>query len=112
MKARKYFNLYCGLVAAETYGYPLTLPNLDGVEFAIVHPVKWGPTLGKGWQVIHVMSGHKITYNGAEKTRERAKASAMAVLERVGKEHGWKWVVRRAKRKTPCIVEALKALAA
>ena len=113
MKARAYFNLYEGgqVEAAETYGYPLTLPNLDGIEFAIVRPVQWGAITAKcGWQVIHVRSGLRLMRGGMERNRAGARASAMAELERAGKKYGWDKVVRKLKRaKTPCIVEALKA---
>ena len=115
MKTRKYFNCYEGgrTEAAETIGYPLSLPNLEGIEFAIVRPVDWGATMARrGWQVIHVRTGKRVMYRKEnEANTAAARESAMAEIERAGKKFGWDKLVRKLKRaKTPCIVAALKAL--
>ena len=115
MKTRKYFNFYDGgsTGAAETVGYPLSLPNLDGIEFAIVRPMDWGATMAtRGWQVIHVRTGKRVMYRkGNEANTAAARESAMAEIERAGKKFGWENLARKLKRaKTPCIVAALKGL--
>jgi len=110
MKPRTFFNLYYGREAQPTTGYPMTLPNFDGVQFAVVHPItNGGNSARRRWQVIHVRSGCKITYAGSEKTKKRAIDSAMADIECTIKNKGWKWTLRKAKRaKNPIIVAALK----
>ncbi len=112
MKPRQYYNASTEGRPMVTYGYPLSLPDLDGIEFAIVRPPgKLGVIWRDSWQVIHVRSGLRVMlwYRSAS-TREAAKQSAMAELERVGKKRGWKAVVRDLKRaKTSSIVAALKA---
>ena len=112
MKLRKYFNLNMRGEAVATVGYPLSLPDLPGIEFAIVRPMSWSEQILPVWQVIHVRSGLRVMYTRShEETRERAKAAAMAELERAGKSKGWKAVVRKLKRaKTPCIVTALESM--
>lgn len=111
MKQQKYFNAastLSGTVARETTGYPLILPNLDGIEFAVVRPINNTKT----WQVIHVRSGLRCMYRYRdEKTQSAAKASCMAEIEHYGKKMGWEKMVRQLKRKkTPCIVESLAQL--
>ena len=114
MKPRMYFNsatrFWDTTVASPTMGYPLTLPNLDGIEFAVVRPINDTKT----WQVIHVRSGLRCMYRRhSEKTQKAAKLSCMAELEHYGKKMGWEKMVRRLKRKrTSCIVDALAQLKA
>src|SRR3990167_7688152 len=45
------------------------------------------------WQVIHLHSGLRLSYQqlGSSKTRADAKRSALAEIERVAKDKGWKW---------------------
>ena len=107
MKPRKYFNLrnlWGQSEPSETTGYPLSLPDLDGIEFATVRPLD-----GEGWHVIHVRTGMRVMYRyRSEESKSAAKESAMAEIERVAKKMGWAKMERDLRRrKTPCIVAAL-----
>lgn len=110
VKPQTFYNLMSGAVetAVATPGYPLQLPGLDGVEFAVVRPITWGGGLVTDrWQVIHVRSGNRI---GSENlpTRRKAIMHAQDCLGANAREHGWPWVVRKAKRaKHSAILAAL-----
>lgn len=111
MKKQIYYNNYCGREACETTGYTISLPVLDGIEFAVVRPSNWGCSASiKGWQVIHVCSGCRIAYRDhSEPTIAEAIASAKAMLASRAKVKGWAAIVRKIKRsKTPHIIAALE----
>jgi hypothetical protein len=113
MKPQTFYSLVRGLGEEHpvaTPGYPLTLPNLEGVEFTIVRPISWSEqTLPDRWQVIHVRSGLRVMYGlGHAATRVKARESAMAELERIGSAKGWPAVLRKLKRaRNEAIMEAL-----
>src|SRR3990167_3201948 len=94
MKLRVYHQRLTTGEWVDTVGYPCPLPHFP-TQFAVVRPPSlneetFNPTR---WQVIHLHSGLRLSYQqlGSSKTRADAKRSALAEIERVAKDKGWKW---------------------
>src|SRR3990167_8076345 len=86
MKLRVYHQRLTTGEWVDTVGYPCPLPHFP-TQFAVVRP----PSLNEDtfnptrWQVIHLHSGLRLSYQqlGSSKTRADAKRSALAEIELV-----------------------------
>ena len=82
-------------MSRQTIGYPLPLP-LFPTQFALVRPPDFVGLFDwqeKGWQVIHIKKGLRVS--SVQKSKLSAKLSAMAALEAAFKKLGKKKVMAR-----------------